>query len=263
MQLRYHTHNVTLDETAPQVRAALWELRAALSALPYFYWPEKSSKLNSTEGMSAQKEKQLRSQESLQSLNNIWLRQELQERGFEAECPVRDSRTTSDNQRVDFARLVEDDKRVMVEVEFGYTASIERNLLKLTDAYFHDRCALGILICPVASLAKATASGVANFETARERLQSMHPKTMPVPLVVIGLDHQDAERIDLSKSLLPDASCLSGNNSKEVLWHVASELRAGVCVDTIGLPGALERRVARREVKARSVQADKQARLFG
>lgn len=263
MQLRYHTHNVTLDETSPKVRAALWELRAVLTGLPYLYWPQKSEKLASADSMSAQKEKQLKGQESLQSLYNTWLRQELQGRGFEAECPVRDTRISSDGQRVDFARLVEDNLRLMAEVEFGYTASIDRNLLKLADAYYHERCALGVLICPVASLAKVTASGVATFETARDRLTSMHPKTLPVPLVVIGLDHEGTERIDLSKSRLPDAGCLSGNNSKEVLWHVASELRAGVCVDTIELPGALERRVARREVKAKSLVTDGQAMLWG
>lgn len=256
MQLKYHAHNLTIDDPAPRVRDALWDLRRTLQDLPYLFWPEKSDKLQSDIPMSAQKEKQLRGQESLQSLYNIWLRQALQEQGFEAECPVRDARTSCDNQKSDFAKRVEDEKRIFIEVEFGYTASIERNLLKLTDAYHHGRSALGVMVCPMASLAKVTASGVATFETARERLQSFHANTLPVPLLVLGLDHSNAPRINLSKSRLPGADCLSGNNSKQVLWHVASELRAGVCVEDIGLPSAVQCQAAKRELKARTVVAN-------
>lgn len=262
MQLQYHTHNLTIDETAPQVRETVWQLRRVLLDLPYLFWPEKSEKLLANTPLSVQKETQLKSQESLQSLYNIWLRQALQEQGFEAECRVRDPRTSPNKQKSDFAKLVEDARRVFIEVEFGYTASIERNLFKFTDAHHHGRSALGILVCPVAALAKVTASGVATFETARERLQSFHPATLPVPLLVLGLDHTDATRIDLSRSRLPGPACLSGNNSKQILWHVASELRAGVCVEDIGPPSALEACVVRRELKARTTVTDGQSLLW-
>lgn len=231
--------------------------------MPYLYWPEKSDKLQGDEKLSAQKERQLRQQESLQSLYNMWLRLELEALGFEAECPVRDTRFSSDSQRVDFAKLLSDGRRLFIEVEFGYTASIERNLLKLADAYHHGRSALGVMICPSAALAKATASGVATFETARERLLAFHSDTLPVPLLMLGLDHTDELRIDLSQSKLPDPSCLSGNNSKAVLAHVAQQLRAGVAVEEIALPGAFEHRAAQLRLKARSTVQDGQACLWG
>lgn len=260
MLLQFHAHQTSRSDAAPQVHSALEDLRGALEALPYLFWPDKSAKLQ-TEALSANKEKQLRQQESLQSLYNTWLKQELVERGFEAECLVRDVRQSSDRQKTDFAKRVENGRRIFVEVEFGYTASIERNLFKLADAYHHGRSALGVMICPVNALAKATASGVATFETAVERLRAFHPNTLPVPLLVIGLDHRGEQRIDMSKSQLPGPLSLSGNNSKEVLWHVASELRAGVCVDTIGLPSALARRQAVQALKLRSTVDDLQTAL--
>lgn len=260
MLLTTYAHQLDIENTAPSVCAALGELSEVLEAMPYLYWPDKSEKLLSADELSVDKERQLRKQESLQSLYNVWLRQELVERGFDREFLVRDTSRKSDLQKVDFAKLLETGKHIFVEVEFGYTASIERNLFKMLDAYHHGRSELGVLVCPMASLAKATASGVASYETARERLQSFHPNTYPAPLVLIGLN-KGAARIDLSKSLLPGPTCLSGNNNKEVLWHVASELRAGVCVDTIGLPGALELKQATRALKLRNTTSELQVRL--
>lgn len=262
MDLLYHAHNFQESKASPRLREALTHLVEVCQELPYLFWPEKSDKLQGDAQLSAQKEKQLKGQESLQSLYNVWLRQGLQERGFEAECLVRDVRIGSDNQKSDFAKLLEDQLRVFIEVEFGYTASIERNFYKLQDAYNHGRSALGVIVCPVARLAKVTASGVATFETARDRLLSFHPKTVPVPLLVLGLDHGQTRRVDLSISKIPDAASLSGNNSKQVLWHVASELRAGVCVEDIGLPNVEQGRAIDRERKARTTVADGQECLW-
>lgn len=247
---------------SPLSEQVLGTVESIVQALPYVVWPEKSEKLLNTSGMSARKERELQKLEGLQSLYNVWLSQELQEAGFEAECPVRDARYATDSQRVDFARMVEDDKRVMLEVEFGYTASIERNFFKLADAYHHGRSAFGVMVLPTLALARTIASGVATYETAVERLSSFHPKTLPVPLLLVGLDHQEARRLDLSESRLPDASCLSGNKGKAVLWHVASELRAGVCVQDIGLPTAIQEREAQAQQKRRLRVLDGQSQLF-
>ena len=247
---------------SPLTQQALEVVDNAALNMPYVAWPEKSEKLLLNNGLSARKERELQKLEGLQSLYNVWLSQELQEAGFEAECPVRDARYASDGQRVDFARLVEDDKRMMVEVEFGYTASIERNFFKFADAYHHGRSVFGVMLLPLLSLARTIANGIATYETAVERLKSFHPKTLPVPVLVIGLDHVDTPRLDLSESQLPDAACLSGNRGKTVLWHVASELRAGVCVQDIRLPSASEERAAQARQKCRLRHADGQSQLF-
>lgn len=228
--------------------------------LPYLVWPEKSEKLLSTSGISACKERKLQKVEVLQSLSNVWLRQALQEAGFEAECPVRND---ADIQRVDFSISVEEGKRSMTEVEFGNTSSIDRNLVKLTEAYNHGRSVFGIMVLPIHALAcNIATSGIATFESAVARLKPSHPDTFKGPILLIGLDHRGAPRIDLSESQLPDASCLSGNGNKAVLWHVASELRAGVCVKDIGLPTASQEREARNQLKRQLRITDGQGQLF-
>lgn len=260
MQLHFYAHNLVIDETSPKVREGLWQLRSVIQGLPYLFWPQKSEKLLADKELSTRKEKQLSKLEALQSLYNTWLRQELQELGFEAECLVREA--DKDTQKSDFAKRVEDGRRLFIEVEFGYTASIERNLIKLADAYHYKRSALGVMVLPVTAMAKNIASGVATFEATRAKLKNLHPLTMPVPLLLLGLDPLDAARYDLSQSQLPGPACLSGNNCKEVLWHVASELRSGVCIQDIALPDALQTRVAQRQLKARTAVVDRQAALW-
>lgn len=264
MKLVLHSHNFDPEQASPLVRQALQILESTCSALPYLVWPAKSQALSNGKPLSASKQKKLSVQECLQSLNNTWLRQELQERGFEAECQVRDGALSSDDQRVDFAKLVEDMRRVLIEVEFGYTASMERNFFKLQDAYHHGRSVLGVMVCPTTALARKIASGVATFETARERLLAFHPLTMPVPLVLLGLDHAGVTRIDLSQSRLKNLgpACLSGNQAEQLRWHVARELRAGVTVQDIGLPPALQHLELTREMNAVSRLDERQPELF-
>lgn len=260
VQLHFYAHNLVIDETSPMVREGLWQLRQVLQGLPYLFWPQKAEKVLEGAEMSSNKEKQLSKLEGLQSLYNAWLKQDLQEKGFEAECLVREA--DKDTQKVDFARRVEDGKRLFIEVEFGNTASMDRNLLKLIDAYHYERSALGVMVLPVSSMGKSIASGVASFEATRARLKNLHPRTAPVPLLLLGLDPREAERYDLSQSQLPSPSCLSGNNNKALLWHVASELRAGVCIQDIALPDALRTKVMKRKVQARTKVVDRQPSLW-
>ncbi|MCC5612134.1 hypothetical protein LC612_36725 [Nostoc sp. CHAB 5834] len=247
---------------SPLAVQALEAIKSISNEMPQLVWPGKSKKLDDPTKLSAKKEKELLKLEGLPSLYNMWLSQELQKAGFEAECPVREGLKVTDNQRFDFSIMVEGGKRVMVEVEFGYTASIERNFLKLADAYHHGRSALGVIVLPTKRLAGTIASGVAAFETAARRLKSFHPNTMPVPLLLVGLDHRGARRLDLSESWLPDASCLSANSDPTVLWHVASELRAGVGVREIDLPNALREKEGRVRTKRPRRAADIQDKLF-
>ncbi len=264
MKLAYHFHNFQPEQASPLVRQTLQVLEDVCLGLPYLVWPAKSKKLTTGEALSERKTRELSGLECLQSVNNTWLRQELQERGFEAECQVRDGALSADDQRVDFAKLVEDMRRVLIEVEFGYTASMERNFFKLQDAYHHGRSVLGVMVCPTTALARKIASGVATFETARERLLAFHPLTMPVPLVLLGLDYAGATRIDLSQSRLKNLGpdCLSGNQAEQLRWHVARELRAGVAVQDIGLPPALQHLELTREMSAVSRLDERQPELF-
>lgn len=260
MHLHFHAHNCPPGELSPLTRAAVDGLIAVCREMPYLFWPEKSEKVQSE--LTERKRKELRRYESLQSLYNVWLRQALEERGFESECPVRDARTAQDDQRVDFAAQVEEGRRLLVEVEFGYVASQERNLFKLMDAYNWGRSVMGVQVCPVARLAALTASGVASFEATRKLLMTQHPATTPCPILLIGLDYERTERIDMSQSQLPSAQCLSGNAEKTVLWHVAKELRAGTPVEDIGLPDASSTRSAMARLRQRVKIPDGQAQLF-
>lgn len=196
-------------------------------------WPEKSPKAHDEAVPNMQSLKKLC---GLQAAMNVWFAQDLSESGFHAEVPARKSKMVGADQKVDFACEVEEDKLAMVEVEFGYVASIDRNLIKLTDAYLWKRSSLGVMICPTSAFGSIITSGGANYEQAVMRLQVCHQQMFPGPILLLGLDHTSAEPIDFSKSQLPASEALSGNGDKRLIWHTISEYRAGVPMEHIGLP---------------------------
>jgi hypothetical protein len=244
------------EALTPSLQAGIDHVLLAARQLPFYYWPEKSKKAHDEGNRNAKK---LKRQCGLQSLWNVWLDQELRACGFLPEVQVRPE-DVEDSQRLDHAFAVEHGQLLCVESEFGNSAHIDSNTLKFADAFRWGRAAACIMICPTARTAAITTGGSITFEQAVGRLQRLHPETVPGPVAIVGVDHQDANQVNLRDSLIQDPDLLSGNGDKRVLWHVVSELRAGVDLATVGLPSDVEKRLA--GIERRHIVAAAQAALF-
>lgn len=195
---------------------------------------------------------------------NEWFRQELSGAGFRTEVPVRVQKHVGADQKVDFALALNLSEFAMVEVEFGNTASLDRDLKKLCDAYHWGRSTMGAIICPVASFSKVITGGDATFEQVVTRLTVEHPRTNASPLLVLGLDHSCTPGVDLSTSRFKDAAQLSGNrkNKVSVIGHVVRQHREGVPLEDIGPPGKAAARLEELQAKFTSRTPSTQEDLF-
>lgn len=227
MRFLEHHHNWQHLQPTPAIDAALVALKEVVAKMPLFIFPNKTNKSEKVKGHAV-----------LQSVLNAWLEAEFRARGWFAEFPVQgiDSAGTT-GYRVDFALLIEG-KYVMVEVEFGNRARIDSDLRKLLDAHHWDRLHFGVIIAPKTSMANVTTGGSATFEQAVNDVSSCHPNTVPHPLYLIGLDHREAEIVDMRKSKIRDPELLSGNGDKRILHHVVAEHRRGVAVEDLDLPSS-------------------------
>jgi hypothetical protein len=240
VNLEEYRHNWPTS-LSPEHSQALSILRAACESLPFYLWPQKSVKASADNAKTALKYQSIC---GLQALMNEWFRQELVAKGFRAEVSVRREKRIGSNQKVDFAVALDETQFLMVEVEFGNTSSLDRDLKKLCDAYHWGRSSMGVLICPKSVFGKVITGGDATFEQVVTRLTEEHPNTNASPLLVLGLDHRDTFGVDMSASQLTDAEQLSGNrkNKVEVIGHVVRQHRAGVAVLDIGMPGVAQAR---------------------
>lgn len=216
-----------------QVEDNLLLIQAVLARMPLHYWPEKSSKTKDPTQKNLGKLKQLC---VLQSMHNEWIRQELRDLAFREEVGVRPHSTNG--QRLDFATILDSGRHLVGETEFGNHARLDCDLLKISDAYRWGLSECGVLICPTAALSRITTGGGITYESAVARVRELHPDSLAGPLVIIGIQKQATVLVDWSTSCLPDADALSANtDDKTVICHAISELRAGVAVFDIGMPG--------------------------
>ena len=84
---------------------------------------------------------------------------------------------------------------VFVEVEFGNTASLFRDLFKFQVAGQSRVGQVGVLVLARGSVAKFFDQGVATFEQAVNLLPYMHV-ALALPTVIVGLDVNDWSRIE-------------------------------------------------------------------
>lgn len=225
MRFLEHHHNWQHLQPTPAIDAALVALKEVVAKMPLFIFPNKTSKSEKVKDHAV-----------LQSVLNAWLEAEFRARGWFAEFPVQGADSQGSTEyRVDFALLIEG-KYVMVEVEFGNRSRIDSDLRKLLDAHHWDRLHFGVIIAPKNAMARVTTGGSATFEQVVNDVSSCHPKTVPHPLCLLGLDHRGAEIVDMSKSKIRDPGLLSGNENKLLLHHVVAEHRRGIPVADIGMP---------------------------
>jgi hypothetical protein len=238
----------SFTQASSAVQEVISALLTSASEMPTLIWPKKCEKLTDGREVSPQKRAKLEKLDFLQSATNTWFQQEFLEKGFILEYPLESKESTA-NKYLDFAFPLKNNKHILVEIEFGNTASNERNLVKLLDGYHRGISELGVVICPVRKLSKKIGSGIATYEDFKSRLQALHPNTCPAPILVIGLE-DDSRVLDLSQSQLGDAKLLSGNHSPALRWSVVKALRAGIPVQNIQPPMPDELRQAKEVLKS-------------
>jgi len=220
-----YKHNWDKFDDNPVTAELLSTVISACEKIPFFIWPNKTNKSAKSKDHCF-----------LQSVVNAWMEAELVGAGWDAEVAFKTGR----NVRTDFGAPVTRDKKCLVEVEFGNQARIDSDLRKLLDAYHWGMLQFGIVILPRSQLAAITTGGCATYEQAVADVSSCHPKTVPFPVCIIGLDQRNCPAVDLSQSKLTNPDTLSGNSNKVVLHHIVSEYRAGVCLSEIAMPTGLE-----------------------
>ncbi|MDO8414798.1 MAG: hypothetical protein Q7S87_01155 [Agitococcus sp.] len=235
MNITLHHHNWHQFDPTPQASAFTEELVAVAARAPVYIWPGKSKRSDKVKDHCV-----------LQSAINIWFELELLSLGWSSETAVTKDRNEWSTYRVDFSREITDsqptnlDNHCMAEVEFGNSARLDSNLRKLLDSYNWGRLHVGAILLPRTRMAKVTTGGSVSFESAISDVTRCHPKTVPFPLCLIGLDHHNSELVDLSTALdIPNSGYLSGNNDKSVIRHLITQHRAGVPVTDICLPHAI------------------------
>lgn len=236
MNITLHHHNWEKFQQTPQACAFISELKDAAARAPVYIWPGKSTRSEAVKNHCV-----------LQSAINIWFELELCSLGWNNETAVTQERTACSTYRVDFSREITDlqarpqDNHCMAEVEFGNSARLDSNLRKLLDSHNWGRLHMGAILLPRTKMAKITTGGSVSFESAISDVNRCHPNTVPYPLCLIGLDHQNAELVDLSVALdIPDAGHLSGNSDKDVIRHIITQHRAGVPIKDIRRPHAVQ-----------------------
>lgn len=90
------------------------------------------------------------------------------------------------DQRGDFSMTTKEKVRVFVEVEFGNTGSVFRDLFKFNVAHSLETYDCGILILPMRNLQRRI-DGIAPFERVKKLLEAA-PNSVDLPLILIGID---------------------------------------------------------------------------
>lgn len=263
MLLQTKLYNVTIDRLQElKLDALLMKLQYSLRELPAHIWPEKSDNQAG--------------KDILQSLLNEHIRQLMKEQGWQSEVVPYTKRDGTENRdRTDFGIVLEN-KRVLMEVEFGNGSSDERNLMKLMAASKSGEMDLAFYVLPTSVMSKRIDSGLATLEATCGSLDGYPAGMVDFPLVVIGLDVDASNCVDWSKSKVAHPTSLSGTNgTKDQLNHVVRKFRTGTAIADISLallPSEIAvakeasrktKRLSERSADAGGVQAVEQLCMFG
>lgn len=221
------------DELHPDLETVLQLFLNALRQLPFIIWPQKSARLAEA---SAKNWVALSRQCGLQTPINEYIAQLLDAQEFAREKPaLLEDGSFLDNRKTDFVKKV-GELVALIEVQFGNSARIDSDLMKLANAFLWGASHLGIIACPVAATSAAITGGGITFESLVARVNSLHPKLRPGPLVLVGMSHEGTPQLDLSRSKIQDPRLLSGNSGPKVSAYVVRQLIEGVPPEEIALP---------------------------
>lgn len=118
--------------------------------------------------------------------------------------------------------------QVLMEVQFANSARTDSDLKKFLIGFSQGRCDVGVLVVPEKAMACCMSSNVANYEYVVDGLKELGPLMVPVPMFVIGLTEEDAQRIDLSQSKFTHPKQITGARSKKdrvgAAWCLVNDL---------------------------------------
>jgi len=222
MKLSRFDHRTEAILLNPEVSTALSHLTTILESTPVPYWLGKSQK-QATKSV-------------LQPVLNTFIEQELLAAGWEREVRVTGGSDGMHGMCVDFARQI-GNRLMVVEVQFGNVGRTYSDFHKFEHLQMEGRLPVAILVTLRHDTAVLTDSGIATFETSVRRIEEVKNtifKAIPVPLVCLGLSHQDAPLVDFSRSRFADAKVLSGTGAKADIAHAVSALRSGTPIEDVG-----------------------------
>jgi hypothetical protein len=129
-----------------------------------------------------------------QAMLNTMIEYSFKKQGWDSEPYIDTNQDRKSSQQGDFAINTECGLRILVEVEFGYSASAFRDLYKFNLAYSKNTYDCAVFIVPMKELQKRI-DVTPNYEKMIEYLTEARD-SINLPLVLIGLGF-DGKEIDL------------------------------------------------------------------
>jgi len=225
MQVLSFEHNAALALSDPRIAKIVARIIHCLREVPVPYWPGKSEK---------QANKSI-----LQPMLNAFIEQEFLAIGAGKELRITGDVDDSGGMRLDFFWEV-DGKLVAVEVQFGNVGRVYSDFIKFQHLYTDGepgRLALGISISLTNNTAQLTDSGISTHENSIRRINDFRNsifRANPLPLLCLGLNHENSTLIDLSSSKYPGARIFEGAGAKALMHQTVAQLRSGMPVEEVG-----------------------------
>lgn len=184
-------------------RGAWEEIDQIVSEAPVFEWPGKSKK-------------NPRLCVVQQVMNTYFERLFVTEHEWEFHplaTRIPDSKLTADF-RKKFVGPSDEELVIQVEVQFGNMGKWYSDIFKFQSAYSDKYAHVGLSIVPMHEMAKLIDSNVAYFERARRELPSAE-LSITLPILLLGLEYENAETIDLSRSHFDELDDVKGKGGHE------------------------------------------------
>jgi hypothetical protein len=144
-----------------------------------------------------------------------------------------------DKGRIDFTRKLENGKYIAIEVQFGNSSYIARDLEKLSMLHRQGLLEMGYYVVMTRETANTSDTGQATFEAAVRRVKT-HLRDLPV--CVVGLSREDSEVADLRQVrdiVYPPVLGGSGTGTEALHMFLAEALLDRKDLATLKLPAKL------------------------
>jgi hypothetical protein len=226
MKVLRFDHNTERALEDATVRECVAGLVAALEKSPVPFWRGKSEKQAS--------------KSILQPVLNAFIKQELVDAGWDWEYRMTGADDGAGGMRVDFCKHV-GTRLIAVEVELGNGASLFRDLVKFQHLQCLGRLALAIYVDLTDETARLTDSGLTTHEMVVRRIHGDFAETAAkgIPILCLGLSHQNSVLVDFAQSRFPNPKVLQGDGAQASIAHAVGELRRGVPIELIAPPGVI------------------------
>ncbi|TDQ82019.1 restriction endonuclease BglII [Dongia mobilis] len=194
------------------------EIKSVLQEAPVFIYPGKSTK-----------SKKLKIVQQL--MNTYFDRRFAVDLGWKYHplaTAIKNSNLAADFQK-QFGNLT-----IQAEIQFGNMARWYSDIFKLQAAYSNSLIQLGLLVVPMAEMAKVTDSNVAQFERASRELPAAN-LSITLPIMLVGLE-QDAHtpEVDVRECAFASLKDIVGKGNTENRWRIINGYLAGVPMKDIG-----------------------------